>query len=278
MNTGPAKTFLSTSEAYNIILDEHDAAITYSSQTTRRLLMEIDRTLLSHDWRRLRDLVGQFISQDESTYRSMSFRGFWTHAFLILNRADELPSVNRYRFAHDPFDPSLWAVMAYTALSIKSTKASLAVVEKSRTVGVKGALVDWTEAFALILAGRADKVLTLAEQPGWEPLHGACSHKALALAVIGRRDEAISLVNKLRENHGRMNVVLAWALQEAGDAEGAEAAFRIIDSGPLGQIELMVLITSMGGRIPFHLTWTPNFATRLREAGAELVQVELPGR
>ncbi len=139
-------------------------------------------------------------------------------------------------------------------------------------------LVDQIEVFALIFAGRADKVLTLAEQPGWEPTRGAASHKALALAVSGRRDEAISLTNKLRENDARMNAVLAWALQEAGDAEGAAAAFQIIDSRQLGQIELLALITSMGGRIPFHLTWTPNFAARLREAGAKLVQVELPGR
>lgn len=69
---------------------------------------------------------------------------------------------------------------------------------------------------------------------------------------------------------------MAWALQALGEDERAEQIWRASDRRLMGHVELARFTADLGGRIPFDLAWTPNFARRLAEAGVEPGRLEIP--
>ena len=122
--------------------------------------------------------------------------------------------------------------------------------------------------FTLIAAGRAEEALLIVEDYGASE-NFSLSAKALVLAHAGRETEAREVLDDIA-GRGIEHWIQAWAMDVAGDRDGAEAMYRSIDARPGGPQVLVVYAASLFGGKFFHdLAWTPNLAAQLAEAGVE---------
>ena len=98
-------------------------------------------------------------------------------------------------------------------------------------------------------------------------------HQVFEARNLSEAREILSSIAADSSDHWTM----AWAMDAAGDVDGAKAMYRSIDARPGGPQALMLYATGLFGGKFFHdLSWTPNLAARLAEAGVIPERLTIP--
>ena len=122
-----------------------------------------------------------------------------------------------------------------------------------------------------------DELHRKVEDPGWERTGYGGTMRAFVLAIAERYDETLEAISAITET-GRQDIFLALALVHAGDEEAAGKMLGDIDTGTGGTMHFIHTYVDFGGRIPFDIRWTPNFAARLDELGLRVDEAGLVQR
>ncbi len=155
-----------------------------------------------------------------------------------------------------------------TAQAIDYLEQGLATVGKSM-------FLEFHMLLTHVATNNMDEAVRLAEDPDWGPPEYHSSMLAFVYAVAGRDDDAREIVESLSDSN-RRNLFFALMLIASGKQDEAKRLFGAFDTRPNIHLQFVSLVTIFQGRAPWDISWTPNFAERLAEAGVTLERHEFP--
>ncbi len=265
---------LTHEEAQRVILEDLDVAARLVRNPAKRALYRLNRAYYSDDWSQIRALVDAL---DVDAIQNVIHETVSSHnvdgLLSIVGRKQDAFDFLDEGLRRSPYDPSLLWHISGAAFGIGGPDLAIQYVDQvpAEFVSVHVRKTMYT----LIAAGRAEEALTYAENYGSRDSRNL-SAKALVLAHAGRKAEAREILDAIPA-HSPEDWVWAWAMEAAGDLEGAEAMYRSIDARPGGlQVLVSYATTIFGGKFFHNLAWTPNLAARLAEAGVEPERLRIP--
>lgn len=252
---------LTLKEAKRRMQRDWDNAIRHSDQSEVQTFYRYARELLSADWSRLPELIGQI--RDNPDRREVYARRNvgWIEMMPVLGHAALSHELLQARIERDPLNPTAkwFDAVALTslgeadkALEIEFPDAPLTPVVKSTIKSLNGSMKQARDAWSGI-------------RPYDHPFPGY----SLGMRVwVGldtlSREEVDAFV--MKEDTSRQSVLVSFA---AGFPEKANRLSHAIDSEILGPVKLAMLIHQLGSHIPFSLEATPNLSRQFREANIE---------
>lgn len=272
-NSDGAPQGLTQEKAQTVILEDLAAAITLTRNPAKRALYRLNRAYYSDDWSEIPALVDalDLDAIQNIIHETVSSQNV-DNLLSILGRKQDAFDFLEEGLRRSPFDPSLWWHISGAAFGLGGPELALQYIDQVPpefvSIHVRKTM------FTLIAAGRAEEALLIVEDFGMED-YGNMSAKALVLAHAGRETEAREVLDSIPTN-APDNWIQAWAMQTAGDLDGAEAMYRSIDATPGGPQVLAAYATMFGGKFFHDLAWTPNLSARLAEAGVEPERLRIP--
>ena len=257
----------SQAEARTALLRDLDHAAANASSETRRLVTEINREFLSPSWHRMPGLIEDLAGQPDLGELAAGQNG-WLEIILNVADSDLALSVLDAQLAASPLTATAWSDRATVSTSRGDFDAALDFVARGRRSAGTHQWLDADELYALSAAGRRDRLLAALER-----FSGSMGPwDAWRAALIGDEEEARRIIEQV-ESFGSWPVEqLMFTYRELGDDEAVARIAGEIDALPAGPAILLRQV-SLSSSVPFDLADTPNFATRLSEAGVDLTGI-----
>jgi len=273
-NSDGAPESLTHEKAQTVILNDFDAAAALARNPTERTFFKLNRAFYSDDWSEIPELIAIL---DLDAVQSIIHASVSGHAIdnmlSILGRKQDAFDYLQEALRQSPYDPSLWWHVSGAAFGLGGPNFAFEYIDKG-PAEFELSYIRKT-VYTLIAAGRAEEALTTVENYGGNEA-GHASAVALVLAYAGRKVEAREVLDEIPIN-APDNWMQAWAMDAAGNLDGAEAMYRSIDARPGGPQVLMLYATSLFGGKFFHdIAWTPNLLARLAELGVEPERLRIP--
>ena len=268
---------LTHDKAQAVILDDLDRAATLARNAGQRQLFRLNRIYYSSDWRGFPALVDSLNLREiqDVIHETVSSNNIDV-VLSLMGRNREALDFLEEALRRSPYDPSIWWHVSGAAFGIGGPDLALQYIEKVpaefATVRVRKSI------FTLIAAGRPEEALAIVDEyKGTDYVRPDGVMRALALAHAGRKAEAREMLAAIPPDI-RDHWVIAWAMDAAGEREGAEAMYRSIDAKAGGaQVLAGYATTLFGGKLFHDIAWTPNLAARFAEAGVTPERLEIPG-
>ena len=266
---------LTPERAQTVILEDFDAAAALARTPADYTFFKFNRAFYSNDWSEIPALVDALDLDAVQKIIHASVSGHCVDCLLsILGRKQAAFDYLQEALRRSPFDPSLWWHISGAAFGLGGPKLALQYIDQVPAEFVVSIHAP-KSMYNLIAAGRAEEALLIVEDFGMEDYRNM-SAKALVLAHAGRETEAWEVLDSIPTN-ALDNWVQAWAMDVAGDRDGAEAMYRSIDAKPGGPQVLLLYATALfGGKFFHNLAWTPNLLARLAELGVEPERLRIP--
>ena len=252
-------------EAQAGALQTLNPAITHARDEQQRLLTVAERKMLSDDWRGL--------AQDIDA--ALAAPGCWGSNWLpvfasAFGHADRLDDLGTRAIACDPLNGITRSTR--TTVALANGKAQRVLDRLPQYGPNPSPSIRYTKAIALAMLGRADEAGRELEAAG--PGSRADTY-SIARIVVGRaRGESPTSIHAapqgLRGAEGKFDqwlVVDAVEAAHAGDRARANKLAVAMDARPAGPFLLAVMSTSCYCGAPFDLDATPNFKARVAESG-----------
>ena len=275
-NSEGAPEGLTPEMAQDVILEDYATAAALTQNPTHRAFFNLSRTFYSNDWREIPALIHSLDLDEVQNIIQASVSGHAIDNMLsILGRKQDAFDYVQEALRRSPYDPSLLWHISGAAFGLGGPDLAFEYIEQ----GPAEFELNYVRKsiYTLIAAGRAEEALLFVEKYG-DTDYVSQQMKALVLAHAGRETEAMTILDSLG-SRGYKHWIAAWALDTAGDQDGAEAMYRSVDAKPGGPQTLMMYATAnFGGKFFHDLAWTPNLAARLAEAGVEPERLEIPGQ
>ena len=273
-NSDDAPQGLTRKKAQTVILEDFDEAAALARNPTERTFFKLNRAFYSDDWSEIPELIDVL---DLNAVQSVIHASVSGHAIdnmlSILGRKQDAFDYLQEALRQSPFDPSLWWHISGAAFALGGPDLAFQYIDQG-PAEFEANYVRKT-IYTLIAAGRAEEAFALVENYGGSDSH-RLSAKALVLAHAGREAEAREILNSIPVDSFE-HWTLAWAMEAAGDLDGAKTMYQSIDAKPGGPQVLMLYATTLFGGKFFHdLAWTPNLAARLAEMDVKPEQLRIP--
>ena len=236
-----------------------------SRDPQQRLFIEIDRQILSDDWRGLAARIEAALSSRGCVEPD------WLPQFAaVFGYAARFEPLGRRISACDPLNLNIYTRRAESANWAGHPQEALAIVkEAERTLGGASSLTLQRVRALVALGGLDEARGTLAA------LNGGNEVSAITMALI---DAAAGEPQKVRDSHLRAfdrkeSRFDAWAQADAvvaaqsGDRATVNRLAAAADKRPGGGLWLALLLNFCQCGAPFDLDATPNFKLRLAESG-----------
>ena len=273
-NSDGAPEGLTQQMAQNVILEDYASAAALAQHPTHRAFFNLSRTFYSNDWSDIPALINSLDMDEVQNIIQASISGHAIDNLLsILGRKQDAFDYLQEALRRSPYDPSLLWHISGAAFGLGGPDLAFEYIDK----GPEEFVLNYVRKtiYTLIAAGRAEEALLMVEKFGDTDIVSQQT-TALVLAHAGREKEARAILEKLGSG-GYKHWIAAWALETAGDLDGAKSMYRSVDANPGGPQTLMMYATSnFGGKFFHDLTWTPNLAARLAEAGVEPERLMIP--
>jgi TolB-like protein len=246
-----------------------------AEDTELGLVMEIVEVLNSDDFSTLPQLAER-VNPPELAVASDAVPLYHVSlALAFLGISDKDLHLAQERIERDPLSP-LGYVEAWRALQVSGkTEEGIRYLKLGQGSPGKSMFLEHALLMSHLTEGNFNEAIHMAEDQAWGMSERRESLLALVYAAAGRNDDAHEVIVGLSET-GVENEFLALAMYQLGDNESAKRIFETADErAGFAQI-FAATITEFGGRVPWNLAWTPNFAARLHEAGVVPESFEFP--
>lgn len=251
-------------------------AIAYAQNPELRLFNQINKVIFSDDFSDLPRLVDQVDPKKIATISDTLDIFRVQTALILLDKKDKALSVGHQRIDRNPLSPLAYSQAWIAAFSLGNLPLAVNILERGRSTAGTAVFNEVNMTITLFAANKFDEVIEMVKSPDWGFETFRESYLMLFYAIAGRTEEARSIYENISDSNQEQGI-LALALLEMGEIEAAQRMFGAIDARPGGIYHLLlVTISEYGGRVPFDLDWTPNFAARLAEAGVTLETFEFP--
>ena len=273
-NSDGAPQGLTPERAQTVILEDFDAAAALAHTPAERTFFKFNRAFYSNDWSDIPALINSLDMDEVQNIIQASVSGHAIDILLsILGRKQDAFDYLQEALRRSPYDPSLLWHISGAAFGLGGPDLAFEYIDKGPEEFVLNYLRKTIN--TLIAAGRAEEALLMVEKFGDTDIVSQ-QMTALVLAHAGRETEAREVLDSIPTN-APDNWIQAWAMDVAGDRDGAEAMYRSIDARPGGPQVLLVYATTLfGGKFFHNLAWTPNLLARLAELGVEPERLRIP--
>jgi TolB-like protein len=246
-------------EAARRLVADLDAAFRYERDASQRLVIQVVRTTVSADWRRLKQQITRAYDAWDNCRH-----GLWIDQTAIAFGYGE--AVLAHDLRRERCDPlgGNWTRTAITAVWIGRPLDGLEYAERIEAQRGQDRDVMQARIVAYLALGRLDEAEALFAVGNFGAADTSEAMSLLALqipAAAGRTAEWERLRPALDSDPGRLLVGAAVF----GDRAAANRAAAAIDGITLGPAILLRIADRCGCGAPFDLDATPNFARLLRE-------------
>ena len=243
-----------------------DFAIANAPDAMARVVAALNRELFSPTWHRMPVLLGE-LREVAGGDPVVTDGGLWLHE--ILNLAGEAETARRVaelRIRTDPLQASGWSDLAAVELHAGNFDAARELIIEGRRRAGDHRWLRGNELTILRLRGDRDGVDALLKSRSPEQPWLA----AYLAAVRGDRSAALHLAEQIEASGEWPSERLLDVHHELGASDRAADLARRVDALPAGPAILVRLMVINGGALVFDPADTPNFRSRLAEAGIEL--------
>lgn len=243
--------------AMNQILNDVNMARSKAKGRAEALFYEMEYAMVTSDWRKVPDLFDELEANPQYLGPISHFGGGWSRSlFIALERTNLGLEVARHELVNDPLSPRVKDTISdYLAAENQYDSAaywySKAVKEAGRKTGFLGLLLQPERAQMVIddLSSTQENDLLL----------------AFAKAIKGEHELPKNFEENLESPGAKL--IGAYVYSFSGDQKKADSIATALDSRFMGSFTISDRIISLGGKIRFNLSATPNFAARLKEGG-----------
>ncbi len=251
---------LTQAEAVSRMATDLENAISHARDASLRTNMEVDRTVLLQSWHRLPELF-LILKNSAQTGRSETRLLGWTDLVLTaLGHAETSLLRANNNLQTDPYEPLNWINSATASLCLNRPQDAISYLRRGRRLVGDHEFMNRVEAMAHLMLGDVELAAQFYLK---EDTLVALAHALLGQDELARRTAAEIEARNPRQEE----LILAYAV--LGDKENVDRLTRRIDSGTVGSLQLLRVMSYVAGRVPFDLREAPNFMNRLLEAGIE---------
>jgi TolB-like protein/tetratricopeptide (TPR) repeat protein len=242
--------------------DDLDNAVRYARSPQARALMEVDRVLVSSNWR---DAPRQM---DEALAGTTCDEGTWVEVAPVFGLAEAYLDRSRRMIECDPLNFYNYYSESTVLLWMGRPAEAYEAARRGLARAPDHPFLDALIVKALLQQGRVNEALESAEAiSSWAGDNAV----ATVLAAKGEVAQARRMVDRIVAEAGPwqemyLTVLFAAVLGDRAAANEAAAWYDGLPGGPL-MLSGMVLECLCGA--PFDLSETPEFAARLAEAGVD---------
>ena len=239
------------------------------------LVMDITRVFCSGDYSSLPQLAAR-VNPDQLAKASDTVPLHLVNlALSLLGMADKNLALAQERIERDPLSP-LGYILAWRGLHVSGrTEEGIRYLQRGQEASEKSMFLEHALLMSSLTEGNFDEAIRMAEDPTWGMSEWRDAILAFAYAVAGRKNDARQMIVK-HSRPGAEEIFLALAMDRLGDTESTRRFFEAADKQVWMAQTFVVTITDFGGRVPWKLSWTQNFAQRLGEAGVAPEPFEFP--
>ncbi len=235
-------------------------AIANARDASLKASMEIDHTVMLQSWHRLPELF-LILRDSAQTGRSETRLLGWTDLVLTaLGHAETTLLRANNNLQADPYEPLNWINSATASLCLNRPQDAISYLRRGRRLVGDHEFMNRVEAMAHLMLGDVELAAQFYMK---EDTLVALAHALLGQEELARRSAAEIEARNPRQEE----LILAYAA--LGDKENVDRLTRRIDSGTIGPLQLLRVMSYVAGRVPFDLREAPNFRNRLLEAGIE---------
>ena len=247
-------------ETLAALREEYDLALRLSPPGNQRDILDVERTLFSEEWSRL----------SARTQKAMQPGGCpqmnWTNVFVAhFGWAEHLVRKFHEAIACNPMDSTASYQLPWSLIWAGEPEAALHAVEEAENKGINPPYLEDARYSALLATGRVND--PMARGPGPEGSLMLYDRQILREALAG--DSAIA--RQMAEDYWSEPDADDWnSLMIAavvGDRKRANEIAARIDTQPGGVVVLSMSVFLCFCGAPFDLDATPNYKTRIEEAG-----------
>ena len=237
-----------------------ESAVASVTGASLRASIDIDRTVLLDAWYRLPELFRILDKSAKDGHTETRLLG-WTdlvlaalgNAEITLRRADN-------QLQTDPYESVNWINAAMASLALDRPEDAIDYLQRGRRLAGDHEFMNRLEAMALLMQGDVKNAANLFMKE--ETLI------ALAYALLGQEERARQTAAAIEKRNPRQEeLILVFAVLD--DQTNVDRLSRVLDSSTVGSLQLLRAMSYVAGRVPFNMRETPNFRSRLLEAGIE---------
>ena len=245
-------------------LRAYDLAVNNARDTGTRLLVEVERQLLTEDWRGLHERFRAALEQQGCRPT------VWAMVAPTLGLARERLAAMRRVITCDPLAVLPYYNAAMAANWVGQPEAALAFApEGTRTTGGAPSITGQSIR-ALVTLGRLEEARAELANFKGDPAGAAMAQRVIAAAAgedLGALEERLA-----RERSSDWNPELASIADGVGEALAGDRAASNrraarIDAQPGGPLNLLVFLAICQCGVPFDMDAAPNLKARIEEAG-----------
>ena len=249
-----------TQETLAALREEYDLAWRLSPPGNQRDILDLERTLFSEDWSRLPARIQKAMQPGGCPQMN------WTHELIgPFGWAEQVAAKSRETLACDPMDVSASHELPRMLIWAGDPEAALQAVEEAENKGISHPSLEDTRYIALLAAGRVNDPAV--RGPG--PKGGRMRYDRQILREALAGDPAVAR-QMAEEYWSRPDVRDSDSLLLAavvGDRVRANELAARIDAHPGSAVVFASTISACFCGAPFDLDATPNYKTRIQEAG-----------
>ncbi len=253
--------------AHEKLIGDLNQAIRYSDNEGVRLLSRFDKAFFSNDWSSLPEIL------DRIRNSSMAFQTYghqkmgWTEVFPMLGHASLAHRLEREQIQKDPLSYIPKGRDAIFLISLGKTDSALVRYKQTppSQQTIRAAILTMTG-----YEKRARKAWSQIQVNDSKVPHLALGFKLLFDQIQMSETELDRYIQRVvdKEIYRQKKSLLPVYILGGYDKK-ADTLARQIDTTLFGSQRFSLLVYQFGGRIPFDLAQTPNFARKLEEAGVE---------
>jgi TolB-like protein/DNA-binding winged helix-turn-helix (wHTH) protein len=261
ITAGRAPEGFSSSDIHDLqaaLVDDYDAAVRYAPSDTRRVNAELDRALITGDWRDLDTRIDGVLAEP-----GCQLPVWFDVVALPYDRIEQTIATFRRAVECNPLDFSARLYEFRLAMWRGDFEEAL----RASTVGAEttgNPALGIARIKSLIALGRFEEAKTAIDRDATDEPHYV---QHLLAAAKGDSDEAESLRRSYAEALGKSDHDSIHQYAVIGDRRNANRLAAAIDGRPYGHMALANAILTCFCGAPFDLEATPNFARRIRDAG-----------
>lgn len=239
--------------------EEYDLAWQLSPPGNQRDILDLERTLFSEDWRRLKSRIESAIQPGRCPQMD------WTNEFIApLGWAAQLVEKSRETLACDPINIAAIHELPFLLIWAGDFDAALRAVEEAEDKGIRNPRLDDGRYWALLAAGRFDD--RMAQGPGPDGSSMPYPRQILREALAGDPGMAQQMAENYWSSPDAENWASLWVAAVVGDRERTNELAASIDPRPGSAAVFSGVIFTCFCGAPFDLDVTPNYKARIEEA------------
>ncbi len=256
---------LTDQQAYTHFNDDLANAIARSKELSQSDYYRIPQTMYSNNWTNFRQVIEKSLFGKDAA-RHFKYQNFDLSTLLIcLGYGEQVSKLSEDILLQDPSMVESARNIVLNLMYLGKYEEALKKMETMNTTPTRYGVDDY-KLFVMIQLGKLDEAYDLIIQDSNQEYFPYYDLKAIILAKQGKMDEA----KKILKMEHRSSPYYLLAVDAVLGRQEANKEAALMDKKILLDFPLFRSIFLSRENPPYDLSATPNFARRLRQAGAEI--------